>query len=84
MKLAVLGMNGVDGQHDAQVSPAQQQKTKEYPKSGHIFSPYSSYYSPYYFYNQQRWFNNPYYVNLYDNYRMKAPYPYYYNPYYYY
>ena len=93
LKLAMLGVSAVDGQHTAQVAPLRskpQQKYGSYPNRN-VFSPYSSYYSPYYFYNSHRWSSDPYYSGLYSssNYPVRAyavpkPSSYYYNPYYYY
>lgn len=91
--MALIGVAAVDGQHTAQVAPARpQQKHQSYGAAYHkgtVFSPYSSYYSPYYYYNSHRWSSDPYYSSLYSYpvraYAVAKPtYSYPYEPYYYY
>jgi len=100
LQLALNGMGAIDGHHNAQLIPSQQIQLKQqmlnrqrfasnfFNHQHPYYSPYSSFYSPYYFYRQSAAQYNPY--NNYHTspyYRMPSvrpysPNPYDYNPYY--
>ncbi len=81
LQMALSGNVAADGHHNAQTAPSQGlNKQKELLQR--LYSPYSSYYSPYYFYRNPNPYFTPYAPHPYA-YHRASPYSAMMNPYYY-